>query len=136
MKRSVLALAIAGSLLMAQGAMADGGDFKIDFLAAAPFSYDHATGGGAYNDRTVGKFDDVVESLEGGDFACEDTVTFLAQITVDGGAVADQSIVMLFQFTAHATGQQGIALVDNINGTSATINGSAIDSGKIGRAHV
>ena len=127
MKRSVLALAIAGSLLVAQGAMADGGDFSMDFTAAEPSSYDHATGGGSYNDRTINE--DVVESLEGGDFACEDTVTFLTQITVDGGAVGAQTLVMLYEFTAHATGQQGVALVDNINGTSAAINGSAIDSG-------
>ena len=129
MKRSVLALAIAGSLLVAQGAMADGGDFKLDFTAAAPFSYDHATGGGSYNDRTVGKFDDIVESLEGGDFACEDTVTYLTQIAVDAGAVGAQTLVMLYEFTAHATGQQGVALVDNINGFSAAINSSADDSG-------
>jgi len=118
MKRSVLALAIAGSLLMAQGAMADGGDFQLDFTAAAPLTYNHTTGGGAYDQRAVGRDKDIVESLEGGDFACGDTVTYLTQIRVDAGAAGSQSITMLFEFTAHATGQQGIALRDNIAGTS------------------
>ena len=129
MKRSVLALAIAGSLLMAQGAMADGGDFQLDFTAAAPLTYNHTTGGGAYDQRAVGRDKDIVESLEGGDFACEDTVTYLTQIAVDAGAVGAQTLVMLYEFTAHATGQQGVALVDNINGFSAAINSSADDSG-------
>ena len=40
------------------------GDFKAtDFVAAAPFTYNHSTGGGAYNDRTVGDYDDVTEQL-------------------------------------------------------------------------
>jgi hypothetical protein len=47
---------------------ADGGDFSIDFTAAAPYTYDHSTGGGAYNDRTVGDTDDIVESLQGANF--------------------------------------------------------------------
>src|SRR5688500_14808141 len=49
-----------------------GGDFSLDFVASAPFTYDHSTGGGAFDDRTIGKTNDVVESLEGGDFACGD----------------------------------------------------------------
>jgi hypothetical protein len=103
---------------------ADGGDFSMDFTAAAPFSYDHATGGGAYNDRTVGKFDDIVESLEGGDFRCLDTVTYLTQIVVDGGADGSQTIRLNFEFTAHSTGQQGVALIDN---TAPLSTGGAIN---------
>lgn len=127
MKISVLASAIAGSWFVAQGALAAGGDFSLDFTAAEPSSYDHATGGGAYNDRTIGK--DVVESLEGGDFACGDTVTFLTQITVDAGAVGSQSLAIGFEFTAHSTGQQGVALLDNGPGQDAIVNQSLIDSG-------
>ena len=48
-------------------AFAGGRDFAVDFIAAAPLSYDHGTGGGAYNDRSIGRDKDVVESLEGGD---------------------------------------------------------------------
>jgi hypothetical protein len=38
--------------------------------AAAPYTYNHQTGGGAYNDGTIGKDEDRVNSLEGGDFRC------------------------------------------------------------------
>ena len=92
MKRSVLALAIAGAITLAQPqtASADGGDFKLDFIAAAPFTYNHATGGGAYDDRTIGVANDVVESLEGGDFACGDLVTHFVQIVVTNPAAVQQ----------------------------------------------
>src|SRR4030095_1904373 len=111
-----------------------GGDFSLDFTAAAPFSYNHDTGGGAYNDRTVGKFNDIVESLEGGDYACRDIVTFLTQIKVAAGAVGAQTIRLNFQYTAYSTGQQGVALVDNDArvppaGESAIVNSSLVDSG-------
>jgi hypothetical protein len=42
-------------------------------------TYDHTTGGGAFNDRTIGRDDDVVESLQGGDFKTGDLVTFLVE---------------------------------------------------------
>ena len=147
MKRKVLTsalvvLGMAGAPSISQKALADGGDFSLDFTAAAPFTYDHATGGGAYNDRTVGKDKDIVESLEGGDFACGDVVTFLTQIGVDGGAQGSQTIRLNFEFTAHATGQQGIALIDNDQlvpaaGKSAEINQAADDTGTVdnGNSH-
>jgi len=122
---------IVGQMAICQSALAAGGDFSLDFTAAAPLTYDHSTGGGAYNDRTVGRDQDIVESLEGGDFACGDTVTFLTQIRVDGGAAGAQKIRVRLEFTAHSTGQQGVALVDNVNGTSAAINGSGIDTGTV-----
>lgn len=125
-------LTLAVLLAVGQTGAASGGDFSLDFTAAAPFSYDHSTGGGSYNDRTVGKFNDIVESLEGGDFACGDIVTFLTQIKVDAGAVGSQSIRVNLQYTAHSTGQQGVALVDNDpGGLSASINSSAIDTGTV-----
>lgn len=110
MNRSVLAAAIAAAIALAQpqSAAADGGDFKLDFIAAAPFTYDHATGGGAFDNRTIGKANDVVESLEGGDFACGDLVTHFVQISVNAGA-AQQTISMKFKWTADSTGQSGAA---------------------------
>ena len=123
-----LAVALTSQLFVAQSAIAAGGDFSLDFTAAAPLTYDHLTGGGNYNERDVGRDKDIVESLEGGDFACDDTVTFLTQIRVDSGAVGAQTIRLRFEFTAHATGQQGIALVDNVAGTSADIN-YGVDTG-------
>jgi hypothetical protein len=129
-----LAVGMAAIGTMGQIGQASGGDFSLDFTAAAPFTYNHLTGGGSYNDRTVGKFDDIVESLEGGDYFCSDVVTYLTQIKVAATAVGSQTIRLNFQFTAHSTGQQGVALVDNdvvARGTSAAINGSAIDTGTV-----
>jgi hypothetical protein len=114
--------AAAAQLLAPPSAFAGGGDFSLDFTAAAPLSYDHLTGGGTYDTRQVGRDKDIVESLEGGDFACGDTVSFLTQIRVDAGAIGAQTIRLRFEFTAHATGQQGIALVDNGAGTDGAIN--------------
>ena len=119
---AAIGAAIASPLLISQSALADGGDFSLDHTAAAPLTYDHSTGGGTYDTREVGRDKDIVESLEGGDFSCGDTVTFLTQIVVDAGAIGVQTIRVRYEFTAHATGQQGIALVDNVAGTSAAIN--------------
>jgi len=130
---TTLALSLAVLFTVRQTGAASGGDFSMDFTAAAPFSYNHDTGGGAYNDRTVGRFDDIVESLEGGDFACNDTVTFLTQIKVDSGAVGSQTVRLNLEFTAHSTGQQGVALVDNdaVGSTSAAINQAGDDTGTV-----
>lgn len=103
-------------LLIAPAAEAASGDFSIDFIAAAPQSYNHLTGGGAYDDRTIGVDKDVVESLEGGDFSCGDIVTYFAKVTVDDTDQADtdalQTIEMDFSFLADTTGQSGVAIGD------------------------
>jgi hypothetical protein len=127
MKRTVLAAAVTSAILIAQpqSAGANGGDFKLDFIAAAPFTYDHATGGGAFDDRTIGKANDVVESLEGGDFACGDLVTHFVQIPVLPGA-AQQTIRMNFKWTADSTGQSGAAYDQMHN---PKINSGVIDGG-------
>jgi hypothetical protein len=129
MKRSVLAFAIAGAIMLAQPqpASANGGDFKLDFIAAAPFTYDHTTGGGAFDNRTIGKANDVVESLEGGDFACGDLVTHFVQISVTNPAAAQQNIRMTFKWTADSTGQSGAAYDQMHN---PKINTGVIDGGQ------
>jgi hypothetical protein len=115
----MLSMTLVGQPLLSQRAFADGGDFSLDFTAAAPRTYDHTTGGGAYDDRTIGVDKDVVESLEGGDFFCGDKVSFLTQITVDAGAVGSQDIDLTFAWTPASTGQPGVAF-NNI--TSRQIN--------------
>ncbi|MBW7882604.1 MAG: tandem-95 repeat protein [Caldilineaceae bacterium] len=116
---------------LAQPALAAGGDFaNTDFAAAAPFTYNHATGGGAYNDRTVGDFGDVTEQLEGGEFTCGDTVTYLAQIEVAANPVdANQTIELDFRFLADSTGQSGAALSDI---TYVGINYGQVENGDDG----
>jgi len=114
---ALAALLVCTLMVMGQGTAlaANGGDFSLDLTAAAPYTYDHTVGGGAYNDRTVGKSDDIVESLEGSDFSCGDTVTYLTQVTVAGNlgdpGVA-QTIEIDYEFLADTTGQSGAALAD------------------------
>lgn len=117
LNRFALAISSAMLVFIHAPAMGAGGDFSQDFTAAAPLTYDHAIGGGAYDDRTVGKNDDIVESLEGGDFACGDLVTFLTQIEVEDvpATPGAQTIDIDYEFTAHSTGQQGTALADIVN---------------------
>src|SRR5262245_10870981 len=92
----MLSMTLVGQPLLTGKAIAAGGDFSLDFVASAPFTYDHDTGGGAFDDRTIGKNLDVVESLEGGDFACGDWVTHLVQVKVDSGASGVQNIRLRF----------------------------------------
>src|SRR5438093_7381193 len=104
----------------AMGAFASGGDFSLDFIAAGPASYNHDTGvGGEYANRDIGQ-NGVVESLEGGDFACGDKVVFFTQIVVDAGASGSQDIQLDFSFLKEPTGQPGAGFVDLL---SASVNG-------------
>jgi len=122
----MLSMTLVGQPLLSQRAFAAGGDFSLDFTAAAPLTYDHTTGGGAYNERDVGRDKDIVESLEGSDFACTQIVTYLTQIAVEPGAANDQTIELIYEFTAHSTGQQGVALADIV---FVGVNPEAIDTG-------
>lgn len=120
---------VLGTTFGASGARAAAGDFQIDFAAAAPFSYDHSTGGGAWNDKTIGRYDDVVESLEGGDFFCGDIVTYLVEVVVDEEAsLPAQTLGMAFGFLADSTGQSGVGHVDVVG---AMVNDGAGDSGVV-----
>ncbi|MDH3725659.1 MAG: hypothetical protein OER93_07960, partial [Thermoleophilia bacterium] len=118
---TALALALA---LGSNRAQAASGDFSIDFAAAAPSSYDHATGGGAFNDRTINE--DVVESLNGGDFSCGDLVSFLPRVTVAGDAAANQTITMDFSFGASTTGGGEVGYGDIV---SVAVNRDVGDTG-------
>jgi hypothetical protein len=115
---SAAILVVSSGLIVSypQKALAAGGDFSLDFISSAPLSYDHTVGGGAYDVRTIGVDKDVVESLEGSDFACGDTVTYLIAVTVDdteqAATDAPQTIQMDFSFLADTTGQSGVALGD------------------------
>jgi hypothetical protein len=104
------------------------GDFSSDFVAASPYSYNHSVsdgsydpingtydftkvGGGAYDDRTIGKNADVVESLESSDFVSYDTVTYLHQITVADAPTksndSPQTIEIDYSFLRDSTGSSG-----------------------------
>ncbi len=95
-------------------ATANAGDLSSpDFAASAPLTYSHDAGGGAYNDGSAGRALDTVESLEGSDLGCSDTVSFLTHL----GVVAEptdqnQTVELVFRFTAQTTGQNAATFVD------------------------
>jgi uncharacterized repeat protein (TIGR01451 family) len=96
-----------------------GGDVNLDFVAAGPFTYSHVTGLGAYpdfgyNDRTIDKDTGVVESLEGGDFACNDLVTFFVEVEVEAGA-GSGAVELDLSFGAETTGQPGLGFDDIVS---------------------
>ena len=102
------------------GGSLDGGDIDLDFIAAGPFTYSHVTGLGpnppfGYNNRTISKSTGVVESLESGDFECDDLVTFFTQITVDAGAASGGTIELDYTYGAETTGQPGLGFSDIIS---------------------
>ena len=110
----------------------DGGDVGLDFVAAGPFTYNHATGLGSppqfgYDNRTISKTNGVVESLEGGDFECGDLVTFFVQVKVAGDAAGSGDVELDMSFGNETTGQPGIGF-DNI--MSVAIN--TPDGGNVG----
>jgi uncharacterized repeat protein (TIGR01451 family) len=110
----------------------EGGDVSLDFVAAGPFTYNHATGLGTppqfgYDTRTISKTNGVVESLEGGDFECGDLVTFFVQVQVAGDAAGSGAVELDMSFGNETTGQPGIGF-DNI--VSVAIN--TPDGGNVG----
>jgi hypothetical protein len=70
------------------------GDLSTNLVAAGPFTYNHLTLAGTgpnqprYDSRTISKTSGVVESLEGGDFACGDLVVFFDAVSVRASARA------------------------------------------------
>eukprot|EP00020_Sapocribrum_chincoteaguense_P009443 CAMPEP_0170757398 /NCGR_PEP_ID=MMETSP0437-20130122/14510_1 /TAXON_ID=0 /ORGANISM="Sexangularia sp." /LENGTH=1079 /DNA_ID=CAMNT_0011096591 /DNA_START=41 /DNA_END=3277 /DNA_ORIENTATION=+ len=93
---------------------AHGGQYDLDFVAANPACYDHTTGGGAYNDGTLGA--DIVESLEATDFACGETVSFLAKVDAEISAPHDETLVLTFRFRTSSSGLPGTGfpVIDNV----------------------
>jgi SdrD B-like domain/Prealbumin-like fold domain/RTX calcium-binding nonapeptide repeat (4 copies) len=85
------------------------GDFKLDFAAAAPYTYDHWVGGGSWEDKTIGRAKDVVESLEGGDFKSGQLVSYFLEIDTNASATEqNQAIQVKLGFLASTTGQAGV----------------------------
>jgi len=110
----------SGTQLGPEAATLEGGDIDFDFVAAGPFTYNHDTGiGGEYGDRTISKTDGVVESLEGGDFACGDLVVFFVRVAVEDGATGTSDIEIDMSLGAETTGQAGLGFTTNV---TASVN--------------
>ena len=81
-------------------------DFSLDFIASAPFTYDHTTGGGVFDphDWQERRCRRVARR---GDFQCGEVVSYLVQIVVDDGATGSQTIRLTNTFLADTTVQPG-----------------------------
>jgi hypothetical protein len=115
----LVALAVVVPVSLTATTRADGGDFSLDFIAAAPETYVHQ-GAGEGNETSAGalQYDardintHVRESLEAEDFNCSDRVIFFTQVTVDDRASGTQSIDLHYDFAAKNNGQQGVGYSD------------------------
>jgi hypothetical protein len=101
-----------------------GPSYTLNFAASAPGTYNHATGGGAFDDAT--KNADIVESLEGGDFACGDVVTFLVLIEAPDDLASAETLLLDFSFTGDTTGQSGVAISEVLG---VSINNGSVSGG-------
>jgi hypothetical protein len=129
-----LTLAATATLLFTGQAIAAGSDFaNTDFAAAAPFTYNHATGGGAYNDRTTGAYNDITEQLEGAEFTCGDIVTYLANIQIEESTIDPvQTAEFDFRFLGNSTGQRGVAQIAIVN---VAMNYGEVENGDNGNGN-
>ncbi|MCB0020757.1 MAG: DUF11 domain-containing protein [Anaerolineales bacterium] len=106
---AMLVVLLAGLWLVPQ-AKADHDDIEVTLMAAAPLTYDHLIGGGAFNDGSDGHDKDVQDNLRGAGLTCGDVVTYLALIEVDEDAGDfDRVATFNFSFAAKPNGQPGIA---------------------------
>ncbi|MFM7068818.1 MAG: hypothetical protein ACKOYM_05085, partial [Actinomycetes bacterium] len=129
---AALVAALTGLVIGIPNAGASRADIAaVDFRAAAPLSYNHATGGGGWNAGVVGKANNVVGSLEGSDFRCNDIVTHLVKVSVAAHPVdAQQSVRVALTYSTDATGQSGVALVPFTSASHLKVN--AGDTAMIG----
>ena len=115
--------ALLVSIVMAIPSPAQSSGISLDFAGAEPLTYSHITGGGKWNNGTVNV--DIERSLEGGEFACRDKVSYLTKINVantpDLRAMGEMTIRLNFAFDLDSTGQSGVALSKPI---IASINNS------------
>jgi hypothetical protein len=116
----VLAVVVVG-LGAPAGALAGG--LKVDFAAAAPASYDHATGaGGVWGDR--------VKSLANakGQFACGDQVVFFARVT--GVGAADNPVRLDFAFAGQPTGRGGAGFATIVSASANPGDPADVNNGR------
>jgi uncharacterized repeat protein (TIGR01451 family) len=122
--------AVAAPAAPPGGAGLDGGDIDLNYAAAGPFTYDHTTAvGGAWGDGHISKSDGIVESLESGDFQCDDLVVFLTEVTVADNAGSAGAIQLDYSFGAETTGQPGLGFTDILSVGINTGDSGMTDTG-------
>lgn len=122
-----LAFGFAGSLVAQAPAQAATATINnVAFQAPVFDSYDHTTGGGAWNN---GSTTFVKGELLGTNYACGDFATFLAEVELNAtptkqpGPYKAQIVV---DFTTDTTGQSGVSLTPNTSAAHLKVNSGVI----------
>jgi uncharacterized repeat protein (TIGR01451 family) len=121
---------LLGAAYIPTSADAAAQDFAmIELTAAAPLSYDHRTGGGAYNERVVGNGADVQTVLDGSsNFACGEYVSYFVTIKTNANPIDEnQPLRFDLHLSADTWYSSGVGFVDI--GTVA-VNYGTVQNGK------
>lgn len=98
---------------------------NVSFRAPVHSTYNHITGGGAWND---GSTTYVKGELLGTDFKCGDVTTYLAQIVTPSANPAPVTAEFKFDFLGDSTGSSGVALQPLLDADHLKVNSGVIAS--------
>jgi hypothetical protein len=101
---------------------------NVSFRAPVHTSYDHSTGGGAWN---TGAVTYVKGELESTNFKCGDIVSYMLELNVPAspGQTPPLTAQVVLTYTTDTTGQSGVAL-DPLTGTDhLLVNSGAVSNG-------
>ena len=114
---------IAASSVPAQAAGTAASISNVSFRAPVHTTYNHITGGGAWND---GSTTYVKGELLGTDFKCGDVTTYLAQIVTPSSNPAPVTAEFKFDFLGDSTGTSGVALQPLLDADHLKVNSGVI----------
>lgn len=129
-------LAASTTVLLTSPAGAAGAVINsVTFKAPVHDSYDHATGGGAFNDGST------VYSkgeLQGTNYKCGDYASFIYELTLNpsptmaakGNGKYDAEVVLTY--TTDATGQSGVGLMPDISAAHLKVNSGVVAAPGVG----
>jgi uncharacterized repeat protein (TIGR01451 family) len=126
---TVVLLLLISQMSLISVARAQGPGVALTLAAANPETYDHTIGGGQWN--TGRKNIDILETLEGKDFACEEIVSYLMKVEAPNteylASLGEMTLAMNYSITMDTTGQSGVALGEPVTvgvntGDPANIN--------------
>jgi len=126
---TVVLLLLISQMSLISVARAQGPGVALTLAAANPETYDHSIGGGQWN--TGRKNIDILETLEGKDFACEEVVSYLMKVEAPNteylASLGEMTLDMNYSITMDTTGQSGVALGEPVTvgvntGDPANIN--------------
>jgi hypothetical protein len=125
MRRAVVTVALLGAVLpvvVSPQAASAAIVSSISFKASVHSTYNHTTGGGAFNDGSVTW---VKGELQGTDYACGDLTTYLFTL-VTSAEQASADVELTLEYTADSTGQSGVALIPLTDPDNLRVNSGLI----------